>query len=635
MAVAKMKLVNVVGRLRDFDAVVRRCCINGNFHPEQATTVLEDYQEFIPIDEPNPYAKNLRTLVDLCVHNGLTPGYRDFSKLKLENGALGEYIEKTRASVDGMNEKIRTLTQQAARLEQGIQQLEHIKSFDLSLDDIFSMKFIKVRFGRLPKESFLKLDVNEEKKPLFFFPLGEDRDYYWGLYVAHRGDAEEIDKTFQSLYFERIRILEEAHGTPAQAIVSISTMLENIRKQLGDARNVLDDFLDDNHAVILQAYSKLKYLHDSFELRRYSVKCGESFYMFGWVPESEIPNFAKQFDRMNYVDCIVENESESGGIEPPTSLVNHRAAKPFESFTEMYGLPSYNEIDPTPFMAFTYSVIFGIMFGDLGQGLVIFLVGLFLAVKKKSQLGGVILRCSVFSMIFGTLYNSVFGYENVLPFTVIPVHSDSYTNYDLLFAIGMGIFLIVSCMILNIINGFRQHDFKKIFFGNNGLAGLVFYIFAVAAVVLLMMFNKNIFHPLFIVLFIAVPLVIMFLSEPLAKLCERRKDWMPEEKGNFFIESFFELFEIILAFFSNTISFIRIGAFILSHAGMMLAVFSIADLAGKGGPVVVVLGNIFVILLEGLMVGIQGMRLQFYEMFSRFYTGGGREFEPVRIKYEN
>lgn len=636
MAVAKMKLVNIVGRLKDFDDVVRRCCINGNFHPEQATTVLEDYQEFIPIDEPNPYASHLRMAVDLGVHNSVHLSYRSFEKLNLAPAELNAYIEKTRAEADAMSEKVRTLTQSGARLEQGIHQLEHIKSFDVSLDDLFSCKFIKVRFGRLPKESYAKLDVYDEETPMFFFPLGEDRDYYWGFYVVLRGEAENVDKIFTSLYFERIRILEEAHGTPAQAIESIRGMLADIKKQLSDAKAALEDYWDDNHAYFLQVYSGLKYLHDSFELRRYSVKCGESFYMFGWVPDSEITDFTKKFDKMKYVDCIVESEKDAENIEPPTSLINPKAAKPFESFIEMYGLPAYNEIDPTPFMSITYSIIFGIMFGDVGQGLILFLVGLFLAYKKKSQLGGVIFRCSIFSMIFGALYNSVFGYENVLPRTILPVHEEANTNTILLVSIAMGILLILSCMILNIVNGVRQHDFKKIFFGNNGMAGFVLYIAAVSAVVLLMMFNKNILTPFFIILFIAIPILLIFFSGPLAKLCERRKDWVPKEKGEFFIESFFELFEVLLSYFSNTISFIRIGAFILSHSGMMLAVFSISELFGKGqNPIALVFGNLFVIVLEGLMVGIQGMRLQFYEMFSRFYTGGGRAYEPVKIKYDN
>ena len=97
-------------------------------------------------------------------------------------------------------------------------------------------------------------------------------------------------------------------------------------------------------------------------------------------------------------------------------------------------------------------------------------------------------------------------------------------------------------------------------------------------------------------------------------------------------EAFFELFEVLLSYFSNTLSFVRIGAFAVSHAAMMEVVLMLAGAENGGNPnwIVVVLGNLFVCGMEGLIVGIQVLRLQYYEFFSRFYKGGGREFQPYR-----
>ena len=101
----------------------------------------------------------------------------------------------------------------------------------------------------------------------------------------------------------------------------------------------------------------------------------------------------------------------------------------------------------------------------------------------------------------------------------------------------------------------------------------------------------------------------------------------------FFVQTFFELFEVLLSFFSNTLSFVRIGAFAVSHAAMMEVVLMLAGFENGGGNwLVVVLGNIFVCGMEGLIVGIQVLRLEYYEMFSRFYKGTGREFHPYRLK---
>ena len=108
---------------------------------------------------------------------------------------------------------------------------------------------------------------------------------------------------------------------------------------------------------------------------------------------------------------------------------------------------------------------------------------------------------------------------------------------------------------------------------------------------------------------------------------------MEESKAMFIVEGFFELFETLLSYFSNTISFIRIGAFAVSHAAIMEVVLMLAG-AEEGNPnwIVIVLGNLFVCGLEGLIVGIQVLRLEYYEMFSRFYKGTGRAFQPYTKK---
>ena len=125
-------------------------------------------------------------------------------------------------------------------------------------------------------------------------------------------------------------------------------------------------------------------------------------------------------------------------------------------------------------------------------------------------------------------------------------------------------------------------------------------------------------------------LILIGFKEPLGKLVEKKADAMPKEKGMFLVTAFFELFDVLLSYFSNTLSFVRIGAFAVSHAAMMEVVLMLAGATNGGSPnwVVVVLGNIFVCAMEGLIVGIQVLRLEYYEIFSRFYAGNGREFQP-------
>jgi V/A-type H+/Na+-transporting ATPase subunit I len=635
MAIAKMKLVNIVGRLKDFDTVVQSCCLHGDFHPEQSSIALNDVEEFIPIDDFNPYMQSLQKAVDTGVHSDIPLHFSSFDSLALNDAELEDYIDKTEAEVGVLDGNVRNLAQEIARLEQGITQLTHLRSLKISLDDVFSCKFFHFRFGRLPKDSYPKLELCDESEDAFFFPLEEDKEYYWGFYVALEDVCEKIDQLFSSLYFERINIIEEAHGTPDQAVAAVRKTLAEKTALYQDAKAAVAKYWQDNRDRFLIAYSKIKYLADSFDLRKYASKCSDNFYIFGWVPEKDTDSFSKKFEDLPDVDCVIESTEEAENVEPPTHLVNNPVSKPFENYVEMYGLPSYNEIDPTPFMSITYAVIFGIMFGDLGQGFLILLASLFMKYKKKMFLGDIMIRCSIFSMIFGALYNSVFGYEDILPFTVLPVHENKNIMIILGTAIGLGILLILGCMVLNIVNGVKQKNLEKVFFSQNGVAGFVFYASLITGLVLMLLVGKNIMTLPFILLLIILPIIIIYFKEPLGRLLERKKELIPGSKGEYFITAFFEMFEILLSFLSNTVSYVRIGAFILSHSAMMTAVFVIGGVLGNSNnPIVLIIGNLFVIALEGLIVGIQGLRLQFYEMFSRFYDGGGKSFEPAKIKYD-
>ena len=215
--------------------------------------------------------------------------------------------------------------------------------------------------------------------------------------------------------------------------------------------------------------------------------------------------------------------------------------------------------------------------------------------------------------------------------TQLPFIGNLNTVFIVAIALGMGI--IIMTMVLNIINSVRSHDAEKAYFDTNGVAGLVFYGSIVVTVVLYMTENPLPATIVLVVMF-AVPLLIVFLKEPLTAMIEKKAEIMPKEKGMFFVQGFFEMFEVLLSYFSNTLSFVRVGAFAVSHAAMMEVVLMLAGAEAGGSPnwLVVILGNVFVCGMEGLIVGIQVLRLEYYELFSRFYRGTGRAFKPYGKK---
>jgi V/A-type H+-transporting ATPase subunit I len=261
------------------------------------------------------------------------------------------------------------------------------------------------------------------------------------------------------------------------------------------------------------------------------------------------------------------------------------------------------------------------------------------------QFGKILLICGISSMFFGSIYDSIFGYEglinrNIFGYDEIVVGFSPSENVNdiLLMTVGLGIGLIAVAMLMNIFNGIKQKNIEKIFFEHNGLAGLIFYGAAIYALVGTMLLGKkDILSLPYVICFFVIPLLLIFFRHILSKLLTRKKDILPSSIVEFLLENIFEMLEVLLSFVTNTISFVRIGAFALNHAGMMLVVFLLAKTTataafGSGNLVVLIIGNIVVIGLEGLIVGIQVLRLEFYEIFGRFFAGDGNEFKPIGYK---
>ena len=200
----------------------------------------------------------------------------------------------------------------------------------------------------------------------------------------------------------------------------------------------------------------------------------------------------------------------------------------------------------------------------------------------------------------------------------------------LMAAIGLGIVLILVSMTFNIILNFKKKNMGEAILSQNGLCGVTFYV-AVISAALGMLTGIHFVNIFYILILIVLPLILMFLKEPLIRKLEEHGEMFPNGFGAFFVEGFFELFEVVLSFITNTMSFLRVGGFVLSHAGMMLVVYTLAEMVGGFGEIIVlILGNVFVMCLEGLIVGIQVLRLEFYEMFSRYYEGNGIPFKTIK-----
>ena len=432
----------------------------------------------------------------------------------------------------------------------------------------------------------------------------------------------------------------EAYEQIKEKIASLHQSIELI------SNNILS-ILENKQVDLVAAYKTLSTLNETFDVRKLAACTKENnqvFYILcGWMGKSDFEKFEKEASKDADLIYFVDDDFKERFATTPTRLKNPKFFKPFELLLRMYGIPAYNEFDPTIFVAISYAFIFGVMFGDVGQGLFLVVAGFLLYKFKKMDLAAVVSFAGIFSTIFGFLFGSIFGFEDVIDaiwlrpmkhMTQIPLIGNLNTVFIVTIAFGMGLTLLT--MIFHIINAVKARDIESIFFDANGVAGLVFYGALVLCIVLFMTSNPLPATIILVVMFV-IPLIMIAFKEPIMAAIEKKAEIFPKEKGMFFVQTFFELFEIMLSYFSNTLSFVRIGAFAVSHAAMMEVVLMLAGAENGGSPnwLVVVLGNLFVCGMEGLIVGIQVLRLEYYELFSRFYKGTGKVFKPFFVKKEN
>lgn len=629
MAIQKMKLIHMMGPVALFDDVMERYVIDREVQLEDAMKVTHNIKGLKRFTTVNPYGEMLKVLKDICQFLEVQPKYIPEAEKPEED--VKACLETVRHDITEKMEQVKDWTKRTAENKILISNLERMREIDIPLEEMFSFEFMRFRFGRMTREAYVKLTTYLRELPTVFLKGAEEDGYVYGMYLTPHGSRKHVDDVFASLNFERIRISGKATGKPRDALVMLEKENETLQQQIERTRAEIKERVQLELPRIMQWYSYYKRKFYVYEIRGKAAHTQDSFYMACWAGREEAKQLEKALEQEKDVMVMSQEPSElEEELVPPTKMKNRKWAQPFEMFVEMYGLPDYREMDATPLLAITYILMFGMMFGDVGQGAVLAVLGFVLYQWKKARLAGIVSMVGVSGTIFGFVYGSIFGNEEIIPGLIHPMES---TNTLLILAVAFGVVMLIIAMIANILNAIKTGNRGRLLFSQNGLAGLVFYVAVIAVVVRAV--TKGASVPVIVGIFLfGIPLLLIFLQKPLGALLEKKKSWMPERKGEFITENFFELFEILLSYITNTISFIRIGAFALVHAGMMMVVYSFVEMAGAGGPVVLVFGNIFVMAMEGFIVCIQTLRLEFYEMFGRFFGGDGKPFIPYKTILE-
>lgn len=637
MAVEKMRLLSIFGNYDDLDKAIKVCIDSGNFQPENASSLIGGSEGFSYISEENPYSFRLMKIREI------------FESFEREPKFIGDCssvdIDEANRRVDELYDTIKSIkthdsvvNSKIEETRRAVEQLSHFEHLDINLEDAVNCDYIRVRFGRLPFEGFEKLKRYSKEINSIFYPDSSDDVGYWGMYVTPVDKAAETDRVYASLFFERMWIRGFGGGTPASNLARLKKELAELEESKR-AIDESDDVYFEEHTELFDLYySKIRTLHDSFEVRKFAAKYHGSFFLGGWIPKKEEKAIVKALKEIDGVEVEAADPEEFKKLTPPTKIKSSFLTKAYRFYTEIYGVPSYNEVDPTGLVAVVYTLLYGIMFADLGQGIVLSIVGWFMYKFMNMKLGKILVPCGISAAVFGTVFGSVFGNEELLNpmfhalgFEEKPIEIMDSALMFIIVSIVLGVGIIVVSMLFNVVSSIKKRDMSSAIFGHNGIAGIVLYVSLILLLVNMFM-GLGISTKALAIGGIFVPVVLIFLKHPLGELVMGKKPSIGSV-SDFVIENFFELFEVILSYMSNTLSFLRVGAFVLIHACMMSTFAALAGITGGGVAAVIIMifGNIFVIALEGLLVGIQVLRLNFYEIFSRFYDGDGIPFTPIKI----
>ena len=560
---------------------------------------------------------------------------------------LEEQLEKLHKKEIGLNKNL-------AHLKKIYSEMEAYANFEVPLEELNQLSFLHFVIGSVEDNRLETLRDKLENRALvvpFKTPTQKDKI----IAITTRKGRFTLETALGKVEFKKDELNKEIKGIPSEIVENVSEQIREIEKERDKIILLRQGLGEENKKLLLEIIERIHIEQKILQAEEDFGRTESTYLIYGWIPKKDIEQMKKTLIELTGGNIVIEvipsdevTEIKNGKANVPVKFQNPKWLKPFEMLISAYGIPGYKDVEPTLLVAISFLLMFGIMFGDVGQGLVFVLIGLGIVYgkhptfQKNKNIGMLLIYAGGISIIFGFLYGSVFGNEELIPHLWIsPLHN---INTILLTAISFGVVLLSLGLIINIINLFRKKNYLHAILDRTGLMGLIFYWSALRLVVYAAakyIFSSNpetVTIPLWqfnLCLILAPTSVILFyFREPLYNLITRKGHLFDEDPFTYFLESMIEVMELFISSLANTVSFARIGAFALSHAGLCGAFYTLKAQINNpvAGVIIIILGNILVIILEGMVVTIQAIRLEYYEFFNKFFKGEGREYKPFNFK---
>lgn len=642
MAVMKMVALTMIGPDSEMEPVARQMVLTGGFQPLPLDLLVNDrsLRSKVTTETENPYDELLNKVSTVWKIAGeMIPEpspvtlTREFTLT-----AARRKVDQTSRRLEVWEKRRLVMTEEEELLTATKLFVEVLKGTEFGPEELAGGKFLIPFFGRLSNENYQRLTESSEESPITVSELNVVGGNTWALVLTVKGYEESTRKLLEAVYFKEFSLKSIAEQLKGKDPLSqVNKRIANHQRAIKGLAKAAKDMLREQRAEYELLYSQLYTMQRVYDVCKGRGEVSGMYVLSGWIPADTLAEIRKTVEEEAPMTTVMVEETKDitySGIRVPTLLQNNPFFRAFQDIVSMYSLPSYGEIDPSPIVAISFILFFGFMFGDIGHGLMIFLASSVLVKKgiMKRSFGQVMKYAAASSIVFGGLYGSIFGLENVIPaLWLSPMHD---TNKLLIVAICMGVFMISLGLVLNMITQYRAKDFGRLLFDGQGMAGLMLY-WTMAALAAIYMTGTKIPEVAADIMWagIGVLMLLMIFRDVLARYLLHQKD-----EGESVVLNIFEIMHNLMSFVSNTASFVRLAAFALNHVGLSLAVIMLSEMVHSlpGGIVmkgiILVIGNIVIVCLEGLIVFIQTLRLEYYEFFGKFYKGGGSAFKPVGWK---
>jgi V/A-type H+-transporting ATPase subunit I len=517
--------------------------------------------------------------------------------------------------------------------------------------DFASMKelnVIHVIFASVPTRNIESLQTALANKPVYLshHKLGKDSNFI--CVATPDTHYTNVDKLLKTYHAETFQIPKDLPDNTAKAIEELNNKLKDNAQKEKEQTDKLNKIGEDNKKDFAVWKENAENFLLLFSTKAKIIQSGPYATIKGYIPEAKFNELHGELNKqLSGKIIVIKDETETissseHGSEttakpmPPTKIRNNRFVKPFEELTKLYGIPKYNEIDPTPIMAITFPILFGLMFGDLGHGLLLLIGGLVVGkLIKKNQgmknLCYIMAACGIAACVTGILFGEFFGQQVFAPLWYSPANN---IFEFLIFCMYVGIAQIIIGISMEMVNYIVNRKMADAFL--TALPKIAFFIGGVFVIYKYQLdFGAWLNGPILLAI---IPFIILVAGKPIYLAIAKPAG--EHEEMDSLSNRLFEGGDFFTRLLGNTISYSRILALLMAHWALMLVVYTVADMIGTASilamiasAIIIIVGNIGVLALEGLIVFIHTLRLHFYEWFSKFYLGTGTEFTPFKKKH--